>query len=154
MNEIEFAPENEYRVEWDGQSDVYFARSEADAREQWEADYDGDDDSITVTLVAEGALPKMEDVYDGIDIDTLIEYVEAADPFIAVGAEPTCGCDEWSVCAPCALLAERTGEILRAHGYYCTYGDGCLDTEGRDQAERLYLRYCAEVGRTPKGVIG
>ena len=88
------------------------------------------------------------------ELQILLDYVEAAEPFIAIDGEPDCDCDEWSVCWDCGQLAERMGEVLKDHGfpYSSTPSEGELSIAARDCAEQLYLDYCAEAGRTPIGI--
>lgn len=147
---------NEYKVEWDDKNAYYYGFSEVDAREQWEAQYSGPDadylGEVSVMMTVKGAPPKISELYTDSDIETLIAYVEAAEPFIAIDGAPECGCDEWSICTNCAQLAEDMARVMRRHGHYFTCTDGEMSIEARDTAERLYIRYCNEVGRTPVGI--
>ena len=94
----------------------------------------------------------MQDKFSDIEIEILIEYVESAEAFIAIGGAPECECDEWSTCSRCADMARAAGLILKAHGYPCQYSDGALSIEARMCAERLYANYCVKVGRVPIGI--
>lgn len=100
--------------------------------------------SIEIIPDIADAPPKIADVYSDSEINALIAYVE--------GGCTDCDEEYGIVCTPCVRLAECVGGILREHGYPCTYAMGELDPEGREHAERLYLRYCAESGLTPIGI--
>ena len=86
------------------------------------------------------------------DTEILVDYVEAAEPFISIDGDPQCGCDEWSVCGECAHKARRMSAVLKEHGFPCAYGDGYLSIAARECAERMYANYCVQVGRTPIGI--
>lgn len=120
----------DYKIAFEGYTEIYTASSEADAIAQWEAENGGEGFRYVgaphVTMVATSG-PMIEDEFTDDEIDTIIDYIEEEDDR--------------------HLVAREMSYLLMAHGYPCEYSDGALSIEARECAERLYANYIAQAQR-------
>ena len=121
----------EFKISFEGYTEIYTATSEADAIAQWEAENGGEGFRYVggphITMVGTCGPMEIADEFSDDEIDTIIDYVEDED-----GRR---------------LVAREMSYLLMAHGYPCEYSDGALSSEARECAERLYNNYIAQAQR-------
>ena len=120
----------QYKIAYEGYTEIFTASSEADAVAQWEAEngpeafrYVG---ALNITMVGTSG-PMIDEEFTDDEIDTIIDYVED---------------DEDR-----SHVAREMSYLLMAHGYPCEYSDGALSFEARVCAEQLYANYIAQAQR-------